>query len=231
MLSNRGLMLSSGSWGHAHVRPAPFFSSLNSSTVDVAAGNSRTFSSVNIGTPDSKRLVVVHGGLGGTVGAAQIGVTVNGVTADLILSAAGAQGIFTALVPTGTLVDIVLTNNSGAVSARQMAGVFVCYPDDPVAIEELAGSAGTTTNAVISDIAVVAGGFVVWGYEQYNTAGTVSVTWTGAEAVNESYDTTLETSTWAGGYVLPLTDNTTADMTAAESTSGFKELLVCSWGP
>lgn len=224
-------MLSSGSWGQAHVRPAPFFSSLNSSTVDVAAGNSRTFSSVNIGTPDSKRLVVVHAGIGGTISPNQIGMTVNGVTAEKILGGASAQGIFTALVPTGTLVDIVLTNNSGVVSTRQMAGVFVCYPDDPVAIEALAAGVSGSTDAVISDIAVVAGGFVVWCYEQYNTAGTVSVTWTGAEAVNESYDTTLETSTWAGGYVLPLTDNTTADMTAAESTSGFKELLVCSWGP
>lgn len=232
MYINRGITLGSGLWSQDNPKPAFSFKSNNTSSVDLAAGADRTFSAVNIGTPHAKRLVILNIHAYG-LSAAQITVTVGGIEASkLAPDVGGFAWIYTALVPSGETADIVIHNGSGSNSVRQAAAVFVGYPDDPTPVDAVGVSATTTNNAVISSLEVRAGGFVVWNYEQYNTTGNVDVTWNGVDAVVESYDSPIESiTTWAGGYLLTTVDTTDDDLTASETTSGFKGLLAATWGP
>ena len=197
------------------------------STTNVAIAGTYTFSTVDIGTAATNRVVVVgHMCASGTNNT----MTIGGVAATRVTKN-GAASIYAAIVPTGTTGDIIVTV-ADASAARIALIVWVGYTRDAVTgLDSGSDSASGTTDAVASDIAIKPGGFVCAIGAQFNTPGSsFTGTWSGVDSVTENVDAELESASCYAGFLIATTvDSTTGDFTLAEGVSGTKQLAVVSY--
>lgn len=186
-----------------------------------------TWTGIDIGTPHPKRIVIlaVYIGVGTSASA-----TVNGISSYHRTQVTTHEfAIFAHQVPCGTTADIAVT---AAASTRKAAAVYVAYPRNHMVLDDGTDTANSATDAVISNVKVQAGGFLIYAGGQNATLGTFTTTWTGPDAVTEDVDAQLES---AASYTMGRIDTTVSsdqdDLTLAESVSGTKRLVCASWGP
>lgn len=220
-----------GFWASSAASAAAASLSYITTVSDTANNTTYTFSTTSIGAADSTRRVVViahwhrNTGADKTISSATIG----GVSATIHVQATDiiGVGIISALVPTGTTADIVVTLTGGA--DRMQIGVWR-------AINETASSPHATASdnvlagAVLSTtIDIPATGWLVAG--AIGRGGTpTSMAWTG---VTEDYDTILESATNvnSGGHETGLAVETGRTVSVTISTSPSTAALVAaSWG-
>lgn len=187
-----------------------------------------TWTSVDIGVPHRKRIIV----LAAYHGVANIltSATVNGIPHFWQRQNQSHEvSLLAVQVPDGETAEITLT---GVGSIRKAVAVYVFYPQDHTIIETLQATANTTTNATCSDLKVANRGCAIYVGAQHATLGTFTTTWTAGDAVNEDVDAQLESAaSYTMGHIDVTVSSDTNDLTLAESTSGTKRLAVASWGP
>lgn len=202
----------------------PVYKSTQTTTTDE---NTSTWTAVDIGVPHPRRIVILacyHG-----VAAACTG-TVNGIAQYYRNQNTAHEFSQLAFqVPVGTTADITVT---AASSIRKAVSVYVAYPRNPIPLDAGTDTANTTTNAVVSDIEVVASGFFIYNGGQHGTLGAFSITWSPGDPGTEDVDAQLEAAaSYTAGNGRIATSSTTGDFTLAETVSGTKRLVVTSWGP
>jgi hypothetical protein len=186
-----------------------------------------TWTDVDIGTPHPKRVVVLMA-YAGAAAATSTG-SINGIP----LTAEGASSVFvvgSALVPNGTTATLVLTTAS---SLRKAVSVYVLYPENHARIDRLTDTASGTTDAVLPNLDVVAGGTLIYAGGQNAVLGTFTTTWSGTDAVTEDVDAQLEgVASYTMGHISPISVSSNEDdLTLAESASGAKAFIAITYGP
>lgn len=208
---------------------APFAGCVYKTTLTTTTDeNGTTWNSQDIGAPHPSRIVVlaVFQGVNGDLTT----VTVNGIN-EYHKTRLNEFSITAHRVPTDTTATIVVT---AATSLRKAVGVYVGYPWNPIPLDFGSVSANTTTDANVADQKTQAGGFLIYSGGQLSTLGTFTTTWNGqgSDAVTENADAQLEaTSSYTNGHINITRSDDIGDVNMAESTSGTKRLIVCSWGP
>lgn len=189
-----------------------------------------TFASMDFGAADSDRcLIVTFTGRKGGAATTISGVTIGGVTATEIVqysnsdSNSDISGLYSAIVPTGTSGDVVVSLNDTLVRATgalyRAVGVDSCTtPYD----FDSDGSADPTTS-----LNVPAGGFAVAAALSNSNS---SATWTG---LTEDFDGTLESFvTYTGASEEFVSEQVGLTITADFASSGTTPVAVfASWGP
>ena len=131
-----------------------------------------TFSAVDLGTASTDRLIIVVAHSRDAGSDAVNGCTIQGITADLVVSTKTASGssdtigIFSATVPTLTTGDVVVTYDGTQV--RCAITVYATTGTNPVA-----HATDSSEEAITGSVAVEAGGFVLAGANQASLA----ITW------------------------------------------------------
>ena len=213
---------------HLGIQPAvPFtgcqYKSTQTQTVDETV---TTWTSVAIGTPHPKRIVVlgIFQGVDGNMTSA----TVNGMEAYFKLNL-NEFSIAAIQVPNNTLATITVSATS---SVRKACSVYVGYPNNHMPLDSGTNSANAATDANVADQKVQASGFLIYSGGQFGTIGTFTTTWNGADAVVEDTDAQLEAiSSYTAGHINITGSTDLSDLNMAESTSGTKRLAVATWGP
>ena len=174
--------------GNSNVAAAASFATIGSapaltfatSVQSTPSGSTATATGVSIGSAFSTRLVIVmwRRNFNQTMTSATIGgVACSGATGGMVdhqdtTGNGGDQGVFWALVPTGTTATIVLTNSGTFFSTPH----FTVYTVDsaflssttPVTSFTMGGGPNTGLTATVN---VLAGGFVLVGYEDNAGSG------------------------------------------------------------
>lgn len=131
----------------------------------VLANVARTFSAVNFGAAHADRqVVVVWSGRTGSQATGTPTVVIGGVTATQVVGLTGGAGaqiaMFRANVPSGSSGSVVVTINQS--SSDGVIHVYRVVPRNTATpVVDSAGNFNTTTSVLVSDIAVVSGGFLV----------------------------------------------------------------------
>lgn len=213
------------------VPSAPFSGSQYKTTVTTTTDETTsTFTSIDVGTPHPDRLVVLachHG-----VNAAPSGATVAGLAAYLIVTI-NEFTVFAVRVPNNVTTTTITV--SAASSIRKAVSVYVCYPCNRIPLDFGTGSGTTTTNAVITNLEVQAGGCLIYAGGQHATLGAFTTTWSGVNAVVENVDAQYESaSSYTMGHIQITESTTQSDLTLAETVSGTKRLAAVTfrapWG-
>lgn len=186
-----------------------------------------TFSSVNIGTPHPKRVVILavyHG-----VGAACT-TTVNGINAyHRTQNTAHEFSMHLHQVPHGTTASITI---SATGSVRKALMTYVFYPQDHAPLDSGTATANTTTNANVADQKNQFNGCVIYVGGQNATLGTFTTTWNAAGTLAENVDAQLESvASYTSGNVTAPSSSDTGDVDMGESVSGTKRLVVTTLRP
>lgn len=243
------LINSYSNFGSGTPPPANAFIGATVQTNDIGAGSPRTFSTVNIGTANAQRLVVVIvASNNGWVVDSQIGVTIAGITADIHEVRAGTGNNLTnrvsialvsAPVPTGTTASIVVT--AGLATGRTVIGVWALYPSDHDPIESVSnGSAisgglatiGCESARDLRNLNIVNGGVVVAGAFNEEPSGTVTWSWTGADSPTKNTDTSVEAVNRYSFATMPTTEAINTNDLSATWVSGTNQAacVAGSWG-
>lgn len=190
---------------------------------DTASAITYTFSSQNFGTASGDRLLVCAFSAKGGTSTALTSLTIGGVTASLVASAAGATvddnivALYVAAVPTGTSGSVVATLN-GTNAARAHIALWAitganATPHDTDSKNGFSVSVDTPANGA----SIVA----------YVTQSTTAKTWTGG---TERYDDTTESVITSSGT----SDNHAGAATLNVSTGNvgaFQRIVGATWGP
>ena len=185
-----------------------------------------TFTGVDIGTPHPKRIVIIAGMCG--VNAA-VSATCNGIPHYHLTQQAARQfAVLAFQVPNSTTASLAITSVS---SARKAFSVYVAYPADHTVLDFGTDNRAGTTDATVTNLKAMNGGFIVYAGGQTATLGTFTTTWGGTDAVTEDVDAQLEAvSSYTTGRINITVSSDTLTVTLAESVSGSKDLACCSWG-
>lgn len=193
-----------------------------------------TFSSVDIGVPHPRRIIILAIFKGvATTASAWLHSSAN-VTKFHRAADNGSHEVAIYFLPwagNSTVETIVVGATS---SLRKAVGVYIAYPYDPLPIDSGTATANTTSDATVTNMATAGGGFAIYAGCQQSTLGTFTTTWNGAgaEAVTEDVDAQLESaSSYTFGHIDIVQADAQGDVTLAESTSGTKRLAVATWGP
>lgn len=184
---------------------------------------SYTFSAQNFGTASSDRLIACAFSAKGGSSTALTSLTIGGVTATLVASAAGATvddnivALYVAAVPTGTSGSVVATLNGSSAFRAHIALWSItganATPHDTDSQNGFAVSVDTPANGV----SIVA----------YVSQSTTAKTWTGG---TERYDDTTEAVIKSSGT----SDNHASAATLNVSTGNvgsFQRIVGATWGP
>ena len=205
-------------------------------TSSVTNATTYTFSAVDIGAADTNRMVVVaistssNASTVRTVSSATIGGVRATVHVQARLAAASFRSVhlISAVVPTGTTGDVVITM-SGTM-ARMAIAVYRSIPGSTTPVNTASAGAGTS-GAVTSrsvNLNVSNGGFFVLAAAGGSTAG-LSASSSGANAPNEDMDTTTSESNGAyGSYSASTTETATPTLTV-NCSSGTLVIAAASW--
>lgn len=194
-------------------------------TANVASGSSYTFSATAVGTAHAQRIVLLGVMQTQTISA----LTVAGNAASLVDSN-GQFSLWQVALASGTTADIVVTISVGT-SARCVVAVWAGYPASSTKVDSGNDTKSGTTDAVISDLECVNGGFVVYVGGQTGVLGAFGTTWGGVDAVVEDTDQQVESvATFTAGHILTTENQTLNDLTMAETVSGSKQLVAASYG-
>lgn len=188
------------------------------------------FPAVDIGVPHPKRVVFLAAHPGGSV-TVSTAATVNGI--QPIARTSISQVIILAFaVPCGLTANVSFTHPG---SGRKVVSVSVAYPKSPFPIDSAGALAGTTSPAIATDLKVTPNGFVLYAGYSATTANTLTVTWSGPDAVPapdyhavpEAASATIITGT------IPLitVGSDLDDVTITALLSGTKAIIAASWGP
>lgn len=228
--------------------PANAFIGATAQTNDLGP-SSRTFSSVNIGTADASRVVVVIvASDNGWLNDSQIAVSIGGIIADEheIRTGTGNSGtnrisvaLVSAQVPTGTTANIVVTNTGS--TARMVIGVWALYPSDPDPIETISNagpisggsaSTGCNTSRYLPNLNIVNGGIVIGGSFNEEPGGAVSWAWSGSDTPTKNSDTSVESVNRYSFMTMPTTEAVNTDDLSASWVSGTNQAacVAGSWG-
>lgn len=185
--------------------------------------------SVNIGAEQPNRLVVVGNGFYNGAGASA--VTVNGVSATLIsdgTSAFGDHEIWAAVVPTGTTVNVVLTNPYAQYGMCSI-GIWVIHnlistTADVVNMQSAAADLAAQSISTKADgVAIVVGtiykgtpntptySVVAANYDRQSTAGSTNIRFHGASGI------------------MPITGTNTVGLAMAGSYSASSSYSIATW--
>lgn len=151
-----------------------------------------------------------------------------GTVCHVIQNTAHEFSIFFIGVPTQDGVRFSLSATS---SLRKAVTPFLIYPQNPIPLASGTDSANAATDAVVSNLQVQAGGYVIYNGGQHATLGTFTTTWGGTDSVVESVDAQIEAGSYTAGYIQITNSTSTNGVTMAESASGTKRLVAASWGP
>lgn len=223
-------------WSTSSSAPSPVFLGTQSSTTNVTAPSTYTFSTFNggsngLGTEDANRLIIVAV-MTGEVAADT--VTVGGTSASLVVEQPTSSPLFRiyqCAKPTGPTGDIVVTPNAGPMLRIAMAA-WAIYPSSPTARASGANRATLTTAAAVSNIDVQSGGIMILGSASVISTTTLTPSWTGAESINNRVATTGIEASFAYRFddFLINASGTTDDLSMTAGDSGAKSLIVASWG-
>lgn len=155
-----------------------------------ASSGTTNFHNINIGAESSNRnIIVVLGFANLSVLTKLTGVTVNGVSLDLYLGTDGGSdpiktAIAKGLVTTGTSVTISITSGE---SADVFAAVYSYdAPSTTLSlVDNVSNSELINSNASLDNVAIQSGGVLFYGCSDRGSNSTSTVTWTGADAVNQ----------------------------------------------
>lgn len=205
-------------------------------TSSVTNATTYTFSAVDIGAADTNRMVVVAIATSSNASSTRTvsSATIGGVSAtvNVQVSAAAASfrsaHIISAVVPTGTTGDVVITM-SGTM-ARMAIAVYRSIPGSttPVNTNTVGGgsSAGVTSRSL--SLNVSNGGFYVMAAAGGTAAG-LSASSSGADAPAEDMDTTTSENNGAyGAYSASTTETATPTLTV-DCSSGTLVIAAASW--
>lgn len=164
------------------------------SVVDTTDASAFTYSAVALGDADTDRLIVVcTGGTGTTVGNRNVStLTIGGVSASLIVtldhqaSSIYVSEMWSAVVPTGTTGDIVVTWNN----TMTMNGIGVYRVMGADTTPHATATDASDASGLTVDINVEAGGAII-GYSSVDNTGTF--VWSG---LTEDFDEAVETTLW-----------------------------------
>lgn len=213
----------------APIPPTPVVASPYKTTLTTTTNETTTtFSDVDIGTPHQRRIVILAYYCG--VAAFADG-TVNGIAQHFRLQSSIHEfGIMSFFVPLDTTATITL---SAASSIRKAVSVYVIYPNNHMWVDGSVVSANTTTDANIADIAIQAGGCLIYVGGQHATLGDFTTTWNGTDTLVEDVDAQLESASsyTTGSIASAVVSSAISDINMAESVSGQKRLAVATWGP
>jgi len=200
----------------------PTVTTFTDSGIDTANTNSYTFSALSIGTADADRMVVVTGqyAQGSQTG---ITVTIGGVSATVILDAAGgAQVPFVAYlkVATGTTADVVVTRvytgNSPQFCAVQVYSVITTKSEP----DEIGFVVPTNNTITVTDLPVKRGGVVIYSFYNNSDPTAPTITWTGIDSITSDVDTAAETTRRvASGHIQTTETSAIRDLSAADGTA------------
>jgi hypothetical protein len=214
---------------YAPIEAAPVTIEFTDSAVSGSNLTTYTFSSVDIGSAETgRRIVVVTQGR--EVNPAVSSITINSVSAALVYADHLDGGsswpieIWSAVVPTGTSVTISLVFTLGCAAAG--IGVFKVMNAAATASATV-GNNATGTSKATATIDVPAHGGVI----SYAACFGGSSTWTLA-SVTEGFDETVEgADTHAGGQNTYATAQSSLDVGATPSgSSSYHSVVAAAWG-
>lgn len=205
-------------WGRARVTL-----SATASGEDTGNLSSYTFSGVAIGTAAATRRVVVCLALDGAGGRTVSAVTVGGVSASQVDTAANTNllcDMWVATVPTGTTGDIVVTVTGGQVT-RCMYAVYALY-NTLSATASFNGDDITSAYSISATIGDNSATIAMFG-----NRGSASATWTNA---SEDYDAvSAESGTMLSTASRTDATATTSAISVVPSIADDSALIVASW--
>lgn len=203
---------------------APTYVSTQTTTTDQTT---TTWTGLSIGVPHPRRIVIAAGYHG--VAAAATAQCNGSDHYYRSQNTAHEFSLFAFFAPVGLTADISV---SATGSLRKAFSIYYAYPANPLPVDDGQATANTTTNATIANLALRAGGFLVYAGGQHATLGTFTTTFPG-QTVTEDVDAQLETAaSYTTGRIVTASvssDAVTLDM--AEATSGTKRLTAATWGP
>ncbi len=189
-----------------------------------------TFSTVDIGTANADRCVIVSAIARKSGASATLStVTIGGVSATIVVQNTNnvtntdVAGLAAAIVPTGTTGDIVVTWSAGML--RSQIGVWTAIGTDSCTTPHDTGSSLSGDPSTTIDIAD-AGAAVGAGL----TAAGTTASWTG---LTENFDATLETFVTAtGASASAMSAETGRTVTIDFAAAGVESVGVfASWAP
>lgn len=188
-------------------------------------GTSFTFTAQPIGTASATRRVVVAIGYGGPAAPGAISsVTIGGVTATIDVDSGALTNnrrvaIASAVVPTGTTADVVIT--FGVTVGRVGIGVWTLSSGAPTGQTALVANnaTGTLTVTTVAGQVVIATGYAS------RASGTLSTAWTNAterydQTTENTFDITTGADAVAAGTSTAIPFTVTSDVTTSQA-NGF----------
>lgn len=185
--------------------------------------SSYTFTSQNIGTAASDRIITALVKMSGAAGSVFGTITIGGITATVIQSQGGATGvcsaaIATAAVPTGTTATVVV-NITGGLGFECGIGLYSSNNTNTTAFNS-AGSgiqAAATNPAPSVSINIPSTGHTLGVAATQNDAAVTSFTWTN---LTRDYQAVVRSNAWhSGASGTPAQQNSLA-ITATLATGG-----------
>lgn len=200
-------------------------------TVGGGASSSIHTISVDIGSEDANRLVVLDLGWIGSSGGNRTldACTINGVTATR--AAGGTQngrgcGMAYAVVPTGTTVTVVLTFSNTVDTLACSSYRLIPASATPVDTVAIAG----TTSVILSDVDMVTGGAVITCAIDANDAGSLTLTNNGVDTPATDYNANIgSASDFASGSFQPTETISTNDLTWAGTSGATMNAIALSF--
>lgn len=207
----------------------PFYT-YNTTVSSTTNSTSYTFSSVNIGTAASNRLVVIVVLGRPTVVASRIinSATIGGVSATLVSneSSGNPAAIISAVITSGTTADVVINWNSSmdncVISSYSLYDLNSTTAASSVAAQ---GASAWVSGKITVELSVQKDGISIGGVTTSATTGTPA-TWSG---LTEDYDQVVETRTRssASRQMTNNDSNFKVEVTISGSTAGV--LAVAHW--
>lgn len=201
------------------------YSFFNFLGVQSSTATSTTFQfTANLPPANSKRLVVALI-LSGSSQADS--VLFNGLSGTDNGSAGAGQSLFHCVVPTGSSLTLDITTT--ATTTGCTVALYVIYPASSTRVDFGTDGPGTGASKTLSDIAVSAGGVLLYQGKSNLNSTSFTTTWGGADAVVEAYDAvvgaTLYTATF--GHILTTAASTLNDLTITRVHSGTNFPVSC----
>lgn len=182
---------------------------------DTSSQTTYTFSSCDIGTAHSSRMVVVCIAASNVPGAVS-SCTVNGVSAASVVTSGNTARhceIWRAAVTSGTTGVTISVAFSGAGSTNCAIGVYATYPGSQTPVDALGTSGASNANRALTDLAKTAGGFAIFGAVANDTGKTTTVTYTGETITKNRENTAFDSNVkcYAFHSALTISSTTTLD--------------------
>lgn len=182
---------------------------------DTSSQTTYTFSSCDIGTAHSTRMVVVVVAASNVPGAVS-SCTVNGVSGTSVVTTGNNSRcceIWRAAVTSGSTGVTISVGFPGAGSTNCAIGVYATYPSSQTPVDALGINGTGTSTRTLTDLAKTAGGFAIFGAVANDTGETTSVAYTSETVVKNHENNTFDggTKEYAFHSALSITTTSTAD--------------------